>query len=111
MVVASTGVSAIIWNCVLPPQTLSGQVNPVVVSAPTMPCQAPVPKKLLKGLRAVKPSKPELKSSVAEPGVAAAGAGTGERVGAGAGTGEEVGVGAGAGARAGGVVTAAADLG
>src|SRR5229473_2410306 len=68
MFVASTGAETIIWKRVGPlPQILGGQVNPVVVSAPTMPCQAPVPKKSVGGLAAVKPSKPELNRRLAEP--------------------------------------------
>src|SRR6267143_2005791 len=105
MVVASTGPSAIIWNLIaLPPQILIGQANPVVLSTPTMSCQAPVPQKPLGALRAVKPSKPELNKRFAEPGAGAGGATvTGGTTGAGAGaggatvTGGTTGAGAGAG--------------
>src|SRR5258708_9394357 len=99
------GVMAIIWKRVgPPPQILGGQVNPVVLSAPTMPCEAPVVKKALGALRAVKPSKAELNRRLAEPGVGAGGetvTGGTTGVGAGAGgetaTGGTTGVGAGAG--------------
>src|SRR5229473_2075552 len=91
MFVASTGAETIIWKRVGPlPQILGGQVNPVVVSAPTMPCQAPVPKKSVGGLAAVKPSKPELNRRFAEPGAGAGGEiVTGGTTGAGAGAGGE----------------------
>src|SRR5258708_268384 len=83
------GVMAIIWKRVgPPPQILGGQVNPVVLSAPTMPCQAPVVKKALGALRAVKPSKPALNRRLAEPGVGAGGeTATGGTTGAGGGAG------------------------
>src|SRR5712692_8447477 len=51
------------WKLMLPPQILAGQVNPVVLSAPTMVCQ-----QLAGTFKAVAPSKPELNRSFAEPG-------------------------------------------
>src|SRR5436309_12008155 len=94
------------WKLMLPPQILAGQVNPVVLSAPTVVCQ-----QLAGRCKAVAPSKPELNRSFAEPGAGAGGATvtggiTGAGAGAGAGgatvTGGTTGAGAGAGAGAGG---------
>src|SRR5258708_1662430 len=103
------GVMAIIWKRVgPPPQILGGQVNPVVLSAPTMPCQAPVVKKALGALRAVKPSKPELNRRLAEPGVGAGGETvTGGTTGVGAGAGGETATGGTTGVGAGAVGAAA----
>src|SRR6266404_2694594 len=90
------------WKLMLPPQILAGQVNPVVLSAPTVVCQ-----QLAGTFKAVAPSKPELNRSFAEPGAGAGGATvtggtTGAGAGAGAGgatvTGGTTGAGAGAGA-------------
>ena len=50
------------WKLMLPPQILAGQVNPVVLSAPTVVCQ-----QLAGRFKAVAPSKPELNRSFAEP--------------------------------------------
>src|SRR5437773_4857675 len=71
------------WKLMLPPQILAGQVNPVVLSAPTVVCQ-----QLAGRFKAVAPSKPELNRSFAEPGAGAGGATvTGGITGAGAGAG------------------------
>src|SRR5438309_9056892 len=71
------------WKLMLPPQVLAGQVNPVVLSAPTVVCQ-----QLAGRFKAVAPSKPELNRSFAEPGAGAGGATvTGGITGAGAGAG------------------------
>jgi hypothetical protein len=59
-----------------------------MLSMPTRPCQAPVPKKLLGGRRAVVPSKPELNNRFAEAG----GTGFGEGDGAGFGAADGAGV-------------------
>src|SRR5437870_7889853 len=101
------------WKLMLPPQILAGQVNPVVLSAPTVVCQ-----QLAGRFKAVAPSKPELNETFAEPGAGAGGATvTGGTTGAGAGaggatvTGGTTGAGAGAGEGAGAVGVVAATAG